>query len=142
MGGNYMKRNVQKAISLLLLMGTLATNFMTVQATNIQAANIEPRYIGIAQLRSSLNISSGGAASCTGKVILWDDYTADLTIELKQDGTIIKTWTKSGSGVVSGGGTYYVASGHDYVVTTTVAVYDKDGRVVETPSKDSPESHY
>lgn len=132
-----MKRNVQKAISLLLLLGALVTNFVAVQAEEI-----EPRYTGIAQLKSSLNISSGGAASCTGKAILWDDYTVDLTIELKQDGTTIKTWTKSGSGVVSGGGTYYVASGHDYIVVTTATVYDKDGNVVGTPSKDSPESHY
>lgn len=132
-----MKRNGQKAISLLLLIGVLIANFATVQAKAV-----EPRYVGVAQLRSSLNISSGGAASCTGKAVLWDGYTVDLTIELKQDGTTIKTWTKSGSGTVSGGGTYYVASGHDYVVTTTATVYDKDGNEVEAPVKDSPESHY
>ena len=132
-----MKRKGIKAISPLLLFGVLITNFAAVQAKAI-----EPRYTGVVQLRSSLNISAGGAASCAGKAVLRDGYTVDLVIELKQDGTTIKTWTKSGSGTVSGGGTYYVASGHDYIVVTTATVYDKDGKVVETPSKDSPESHY
>lgn len=73
---------------------------------------------------------------------LWDDYTADVTVELKRDGITIKTWTASGSEVISAGGTYYVTSGHEYVVTTTATVYDSNGKIVESPSKDSPSKNY
>lgn len=130
-----MKKHTRTAISLLLLLGALMANFATAHA-------VEPRYIGVAQLSATLNISSNGAASCGGKAILWNGYTVDVKVELKQDGTTIKTWTSSGSGIVSAGGTYYVTSGHEYVVITTATVYDSDGNIVETPSKDSVKSSY
>ncbi len=133
-----MKKNIRTRIAMIFLLSAIfLTNF-----TIVQAAGVEPRYTGIFQLRSTLNISTSGAASCTGKVSLRNGYTADVTVELKQDGRTIKTWTKSGDEVVSTGGTYYVASGHDYVVTTTASVYDEDGTLVESPSLDSVERHY
>ena len=130
-----MKKHTRTAISLLLLLGALMASFATAHA-------VEPRYIGVAQLSSTLNISSSGAASCSGKAILWAGYTADVKVELKQDGTTIKTWTGSGSPAASAGGTYFVTSGHTYVVITTATVYDSDGNIVETPSKDSVKSFY
>lgn len=130
-----MKKHTRTAISLLLLLGALMANFATVQA-------VEPRYTGVTQISSTLNISNSGAASCSGKVKLRNGYTADLTVELKQDGETIKTWTSSGSGTVTAGGTYYVMSGHDYIVTTTATVYDSNNKLVESPSTDSLKSSY
>lgn len=130
-----MKRGIKVAVSLFLLLGVLMANFATVQAVDL-------RYVGVSRLSSALEISSKGAASCTGWAILRSGYTADVKVELKQDGKTIKTWTSSGSGTVTAEGTYYVATGHDYVVTTTATVYDKDGKIVENPSKDSVSSHY
>lgn len=130
-----MKKGVRIAISMFLLLGVLMANFVAVQA-------IELRYVGLSQLFSTLEISSKGAASCCGWAVLRSGYTADVKVELQQDGNTIKTWKNSGSGTVTAEGTYYVASGHDYTVVTTATVYDKDGNVVGTPSKDSPESHY
>lgn len=69
-------------------------------------------------------------------------YTADLTVDLKQDGDTIMTWTASGSGDLQAGGTYYVKSGHDYVVTTTAKVYDSNHRLIESPVENSKESSY
>ncbi|WP_369282027.1 hypothetical protein [Oscillibacter sp. GMB15532] len=43
---------------------------------------------------------------------------------------------------MSAGGTYYVASGHSYVVTTTAAVYDSNDHLVENPDKDSLVTYY
>ncbi len=125
-------KSVRSAVSLFLILGAFMASFAAVQASEIQ-----PRYTGIAILSSGLNIKSGGAAVCDGFVDLWSGYTADLTVELKQDGKTIKTWTSSGNDVVSAGGTYYVASGHKYYVTTTAVVYDKNGNEVESPSKNS-----
>lgn len=130
-----MKKHIRSAISLLFALGVLMASFATAQA-------VEPRYTGVAQIYSTLNISNSGAASCSGKVVLRSGYTADLTVELKQDGETIKTWTNSGSGTVTAGGTYYVESGHGYIVTTTATVYDSNDNVIESPSKDSPKSSY
>ncbi len=127
-----MKKNI---LSLIVLFGVLMSVFMTAHA-------IEPRYVAITSLSSTLNISSAGAAECTGNVEMWDGYTADLKVELKRDGTTIKTWTDSGSGEVSAGGTYYVTSGHDYIVVTTATVYNRSGRWIESPTCDSDKQHY
>lgn len=132
-----MKKTTKPILSLILLVGMLATCFVSVQASEIS-----PRYTGIAMVSSTLNISSNGAAVCGGKTSVRSGYTVDLTVELKQDGSEIKTWKSSGSGIVTAGGTYYVMSGHEYVVTTTVEVYNSAGKLVESPSKDSPVSKY
>lgn len=127
-------KRVRSVVSLFLILGAFMAS-----AAMAQASEIQPRYTGISQLSTGLRITSAGAAICDGSVDLRSGYTVDLTVELKQDGTTIKTWTASGVGsdVVSAGGTYYVASGHKYVVTTTAVVYDKNGNVVESPSENS-----
>lgn len=130
-----MKKHVRFAISLVLLLGVLVACLATAQA-------VEPRYIGIHQLYSTLDISSRGAAFCEGEIELQSGYTASLKVELKQDGVTIKTWNNSGSGNFTAGGTYYVQSGHDYVVKTTATVYDSNKRVVEVPSTDSDSWSY
>lgn len=130
-----MKKHIKLAILLFLLAGLILAIFVTIRA-------VEPRYTGIFNISPTLNISTSGAASCYGAVMVRSGYTADLTVELKQDGTTIKTWTDSGSGSIRVQGTYYVISGHDYVVTTTAIVYDSNNRVIETSSADSAERSY
>ena len=130
-----MKKHIRSALSLILLLGVLATNLVPVQA-------IVPRFTGVLNLTSTLNISSTGAALCKGEAGCYSGYTIDITVELKRDGTTIKTWTSSGSGTVQAGGTYYVLSGHNYVVTTTATVYKSNGQWVESPSADSIEKYY
>lgn len=130
------KRIISSLFAMALLVSVWSTNCLAAESTQI-----EPRFTGISALYSTLTVSANGGAACNGKVITRSGYTADVTVELKQDGTTIKTWTASGSGVVSAGGTYFVMSGHDYIVTTTVDVY-KSGTLIESPSKDSPESSY
>lgn len=132
-----MKKLLRSTIPAFLFLGILMGNL-----TPVQASDVMPRYTGIATLSSGLQISETGKATCNGSASLWSGYTADVTVELKKDGTTIKTWTSSGSGMVSAGGTYYVATGHEYVVTTTVTVYNSNGKIVDNPSKDSPTKNY
>lgn len=132
-----MKKQVRSVISAVLLVCILASSFVAAKATEIS-----PRYTGITVLTSGLTISDVGKATCNGKVMLRNGYTADLTVELKRDGTTIKTWTASGTEMVSVSGTYYVLSGHTYVVTTSATVYDANGTVVDSVSKDSPSKDY
>lgn len=130
-----MKKRIRTAISLVLLLGVMMATFATAYA-------VEARYTGVSRLDSTLTISSKGAASCQGSATVRSGYTADVTVELKQDGTTIKTWTNSGSGTVRAGGTYYVESGHNYIVTTTATVYDSNNKVIEKPFKDSVSKSY
>lgn len=125
-----------RSIPILMLVGILFCS------QTVHASEVQPRYIEIASITSKLTISNFGKASCYGTASLWDDFTADVTVELKQDGTTIKTWTASGTEYISAGGDYYVASGHTYVVTTTVTVYNANGGIIESPSKDSPSKYY
>ena len=114
------------------------SNFVTAQA-----AQSAPRYIGISELYSSLTISSAGRASCEGSAEVRSGYTVNLTVELKRDGVSIHEWTASGSGTVTAGGTYYVMSGHDYVVTTTAVSYthlDVYKRQITLPTEDVEQS--
>lgn len=130
-----MKKTVRFALTLSLVLAILTSGFVAAHAA-------EARYTGIYYMYSSLTVSSSGKATCTGKVTLRDGYTADLTVELKQDGNVIKTWTASGSEDVSGGGSYYVTKGHEYVATTSAKVYDANNKLIESPSKDSQISKY
>lgn len=133
------KRIISSLFAMAVLVSVLSGSYLTASATG--TTKVEPRYTGISNLTTSLSISANGGASCSGSVIARSGYTTDVTVELKQDGTTIKTWTASGSGAVSAGGTYFVMSGHDYVVTTTADVY-KNGTLIESPSKDSPSKSY
>lgn len=130
-----MKKHIRSAISLVLLLGVLVASLATAQA-------VEPRYTGVSQITSSLTISTNGLASCSGEAKLYSGYTASVKLELKQDGTTIKTWTNSGSGIVRVNGTHYVESGHNYTVKTTATVYDSNGQVVDEPYKTSPQWSY
>lgn len=130
-----MKKHACLVISLILLVGILTANLATAQT-------VVPRYIGATDLYSSLDISSTGAARCDGEVDLRSGYTADLTVELQRDGVTIKTWRSSGNGDVTAGGTYYVESGHDYVVVATATVYNSSGQWIESPVRYSAEQHY
>lgn len=130
-----MKKHIQTAISLIFLLVVMMATLSTAYA-------VEARYTGVSRITSTLTISNTGAAECTGKAMLYSGYKADIKVELKQDGTTIQTWTNSGSGTVRAGGTKYVKSGHSYIVTTTVTVYDSNSRVIETPSTDSDKVSY
>ncbi|MPM11101.1 hypothetical protein SDC9_57440 [bioreactor metagenome] len=131
------KKSIRATVFMLLLVSLFSANLVSAGATQIQ-----PMYTGVSSLTSGLTISTSGAATCGGRASVRSGYTVDLTVELKQDGSTIKTWTSSGTSIVSAGGTYYVASGHSYVVTTTAAVYDSNDHLVENPDKDSLVTYY
>ncbi len=131
------KKSIRATVFMLLLVSLFSANLVSAGATQIGLM-----YTGVSSLTSGLTISTSGAATCGGRASVRSGYTVDLTVELKQDGSTIKTWTSSGTSIVSAGGTYYVASGHSYVVTTTAAVYDSNDHLVENPDKDSLVTYY
>ena len=132
-----MKKMIRSTIPAFLLLSILMCNISAAQATEVM-----PLYTGVGAIASGLTISNVGKATCEGTAVLYGGYTADVTVELKRDGTTIKTWTNSGSMGVTAGGIYYVMSGHTYVVTTTVDVYDSAGDWVATYTKNSLTKDY
>lgn len=133
-----MKKLIRSTVPVLLLISMLMGSLAAAHASEVSL-----QYIEIASITSGLTISDTGRANCSGKARMWeDDFTVTVTVELKQDGTTIKTWTETGATFISAGGIYYVPKGHTYVVTTTVTVCDADGNEIESPSVDSPIKNY
>lgn len=129
-----MKKFTRSTLSLLLAAVLMATLLPA------QAAGISPRYTGISIIDANLEIKNS-FATCIGTVDVKRGYTADLVLELKRDGTVIKTWSDSGTGKIEINKTYYVTSGHEYELTATATVYNSSNKVVETPSYSASKSY-
>lgn len=129
-----MKKLTRSTLSLLL------AALLTAALLPAQAAGVFPRYTGISAIKANLEIENSFAA-CIGTVNVKTGYTADLVLELKRDGTAIKTWTDSGTGRIEINKTYYVTSGHDYELVATATVYNSGGKVIETPSDTTSKSY-
>lgn len=129
-----MKKYSRTVLLLIMVLTVMLAGVATTHA-------VEARYTGVTGLSATLNLS-GNTASCSGSVIVLGGYTGDLLVELKRDGGTIASWSDSGSGRLSAGGTRAVISGHSYVVTATVTVYDGNGTLVNSYSEDSPTRNY
>lgn len=106
--------------------------------TNTLPEIIEPCYVGLQSASCSLEISSG-KATCTSKIVLYNNYTVSQTIRLQKssDGkswTTIKTWTSTSK---SFEGNYYVSSGYKYRATLSANVYNSSGKLVDSVSRTS-----
>ena len=131
-----MKKAKRMFLSIMMLACMAMPAGQVAQAAEL---GVVPFYVGVASATSSLSISTSGSASCSGTVRLQSGH---VTVTLKRDGSGIKTWTASGSGTVKAGGTYNVTKNHTYVVTTTAKVYDANGKLVDTVTKNSAEKSY
>ena len=114
---------------------TLVACIMTLCVSTVFAAT--PRYIALSNFYVELSISNLGYAHCEGSAVVTIGYTADVTLELQQkDGSTwdtVKTWTDSGSAVSFEKG-YFVEDGFDYRLKITAKVYNKNGKLIESPA--------
>ena len=122
-----MKKKVTRFLSMSLALMSL----MTVLCFGASAEEIVPMYDG------ELDISTSGRADCYGYVRTRTGYSVDFTMELLRDGRTIKSWSDSGSGIISISEPYYVTPDHDYQVVVSADVYNSQGRLVDTPSTES-----
>lgn len=103
-----------------------------------QTASIQPRYVGVDSVISTLYISSSGRADVGGQLEVIPGYTASVTVTLYKDSNpFVQSWSSSGRGSIYVQKSHYVASGHDYYVTLSATIYDRNGKVVDTVIKDS-----
>lgn len=119
---------ILKSFAFLLVVATFTV--MTVNAVDFnEEDSVQPRYTGIFDARTSLDISSSGKANVYRYVRTHSGYTADVTVSLIKDETSIKSWSDSGSGGMEISKNYYVTSGHDYYTSLYVEVYNSSKRV-------------
>ena len=126
---NEIEKNAGRILSIALLLVFALTTF-GVEAAAMET-EVTPRYTGVSTLAASLDISKRG---CYGYAKVLTGYTADLRVELQQDGDTIKTWTASGTKDIEVVKEYWVASGHDYQVVVSATVRNSSGKIVDTPS--------
>jgi len=131
-----MKKPIRQMLSLFFALCIILTTATTALAA--QPPEVAPMYIGISNIYAHLKISSVGRASCGATLFNDGDYTVDVTMELKQDGTTIRNWSfTTDTGVNSFQKDYYVASGHDYVVIVTALIKNSGGILLKSYSTES-----
>ena len=108
-------------ISLCVMMFSMVT--VSVAAEKVE---IMPRFVGIDSQAVQLQIDENGRAACWCLVYADTGYSVEVTMELERDGTVIKTWTGSGSRVELSK-SYYVTRNHDYQVIITSRVKTLEG---------------
>lgn len=122
-----MNKIVKRMLTLTLAMGIILTMVLPLAAAEPKV--VQPRMTGISTLTTRLNISASGKATCGVTLYNKGDYDVTVVIDLKQDGTTIKSWTVTPSVGNNQITKYqYVSSGHDYQVVATALV--KSGGVL------------
>ena len=118
-----MKKLLIKTLCLVTMFAMLIS---TAVVAGAEESTIMPRMTGIDAHAVNLVISDSGRADCWCLVFATSGYSVDVTMELEKDGTVIKTWTGSGTRVELEG-SYYVTKGHDYQVVVTSRVKTSGG---------------
>ena len=72
-----MKRTLGKSVSVILVLACMLSAF----CIGARAVEVEPCYTGIMSLSATLDISSGGQASCYGYVSSRSWYSVDLKMK-------------------------------------------------------------
>lgn len=117
--------------SILLLSALVQLGCAEPEPSTYLPEAIVQRYTATDSVSASLSISSGGVASCTGKIqALASGSSCKITTKLlRKSGnswTTVETWSGSGSGKASAGGKVSVSSG-TYKVTVSGSVTAADG---------------
>jgi hypothetical protein len=138
-----MKR-ITKTFTLFLAITLLSIITVSASAVSgVQSADIQPRYIGVYNANSDLDISSSGLADILGSVAVKSGYTANVTVTLYKDsGSRVDSWSRSGGGTIEVQQSRYVTSGHDYYVTLSATIYNSSGQRVDTITTTSAEVYY
>ncbi len=113
----------------MLLSICLVLPFFAVSASAAQKPKDELQYTGVRRIGTEVEISGLGRADCIGEAIAFPGYSVSATMQLRQDGTTIKSWYSSGSQVTFDE-SYYVTPGHSYQTYLTVSVKNSSNILV------------
>lgn len=124
---------IRKIFFIMLAAAMLTAISTTASAISLSQPNNQLRYVGVSSASANLTISSSGKATASSLVCVAPGYTVDLDVSLKRDsGTIVKSWSSSGTASVSVDDIYYVTRGHDYYVSASIDVFDGNGKLVDS----------
>ena len=104
-------------------------------AGGADTGTVMPFNIVITKTDSNLTLGPAGKLTCYGKTTVQYGYTAEVIVELQQDGTTIQTWNASSAPTSTVEKTYYAARGHSYQLKLTHKAYDKNGNLIESIPK-------
>lgn len=143
-----MKKTFKKLLCLvicfLLCLTTPVCALSSDEATN---QLISPRYSYVAEFNLGLDISTSGKAHCFSSITL-NNSLHSCTVKMvlqRNDGSgweDVKNWSSSGGQNVIVEKDWYVLSGYDYRVESTLKVYNANDRLIETLTEVSPVSSY
>ena len=99
-----------------------------------------PAYVAVTQISPTLAIELG-TAYCSDYIIIKSGYSVSATwyLQYYQSGKWenLATWTDTGTKTLPFSKKRAVVSGNTYRLTTTLKVYNAQGKLVESPTKDS-----
>ena len=133
-----MKKKITK-LGVMLLAVIMLLSTIPVSAANPEISPL--RYDNISSMLVSLVISDKGLASCDGQITLRGGASVDMS-KNQITWSDEKTWTASGSYVVTIDKDYFVVSGYYYRVKLSGTVYDSSGAYVESPLTYSSVKYY
>lgn len=124
---------IRRLFSIMLVVAMLTAISTTASAMSPSQPNNQLRYVGVSSTSANLTISTSGKATASARVYVAPGYTANLNVSLERDsGTIVKSWSSSGTASVSVDKVYYVTRGHDYYVSASVDVFNENGKLVDS----------
>lgn len=124
---------IRRLFSIMLVAAMLTAMATTARAVSPLQSNIQPRYVGVSTASANLTISSAGKATVSSRVCASPGYTVNVVVSLERDsGTPVKSWSNSGSDNVIVDEIYYVSHGHNYYVSASIDVFDKNGNFVDS----------
>ena len=145
-----MKNKARRIMCILLAMCTMGINvFATTPMTATEEEYVvQPRFTYIWDVSVGLGIEYDGYSTCdTGLTLYEENHSAriDMTLQ-RNDGSgweDVKSWSITDDGPnVDLTEHWYVVSGYDYQVESTVYVYNSNGRLIEVTTEYSPIVEY
>ena len=134
---------IRKLFSIMLVAAMLTAMATTARAMSPLQSDIQPRYVGVSTASANLTISSSGKATVSSRVCTSPGYTVNVVVSLERDsGASVKSWSNSGGGNVIVDDIYYVSHGHDYYVSASIDVFDRNGKLVDSFTTESSTVEY
>lgn len=135
-------------VLLALCMMSISVSATNVEGTVVEGTTVQPRFTYIIEVSVGLGIEPDGYSTCdTGLTLYETTHSAKINMTLQRnDGSgweDVKTWSITDDGPNADlTKHWYVISGYDYRVKSTVYVYNANDRVIEITTEYSPVVEY
>lgn len=142
-----MKKILRKLVCFSLCFFLLFTVPVFAQTPADSEYPVAPCYSYVTEFDLTLEILPSGKASCGTSVFLSNsNHSCKLEMVLQRDDGSgwddVKTWTYSGEQDLIAEQAWYVASGYDYRIQSTLRVYNANDRLIETITEESAVAYY